>query len=67
MVKKSLPVHNLVNDLFLLTAAPMQIDSGGLNAFMSQNIGQQRDIPSHLDKLFGKQVAEGMGVDNGRI
>ena len=34
---------------------------------MSQKIRQQRDIPGIFDKIFGKAVAEGMGIDGAGI
>ena len=59
-----LPIYNLIDNPGLLRAAAPQINPSGLQALMSQKIRQQRDIPGIFDKIFGKAVAEGMGVHN---
>ena len=60
----SLPVHDFINNRLLLAAAPAQVDSGGLNAFMSKQIGQKCNITAAFNEIFGKTVTEGVGINH---
>ena len=58
----NLPIHNFIENLLLFRTAPVEIDAGGFDAFMAENIGKHRDIATLFDEIFGKQVPEGMGM-----
>ena len=51
---EGLPVHNLVHHLPLLTAGLLEIDTGGLNATVAQEICKQGNILIFLKKILGK-------------
>ena len=45
----------------MLGSCRKQVDSGGIDAAVPQNVSQPHDIPTGLIKGFGKQMAEIMG------
>ena len=62
-----LPVHNLVDDPVLFTAAAPEIDPGGLNALVAQKIGEQGNVPAFLYEIFCKPVPEAVGIHDLRV
>lgn len=62
-----LPVYNLIDQNLLFGPTSVQVDPGGLDALMTQEIGEKGDVPAGLDKIFRKPVAEGVGVEDCRI
>ena len=60
--RRNLPIHHAINDRFLLAAAPAQINPGGFQAFVAQQIGKQGNIAAPLNEAFGETMAEGMGM-----
>ncbi len=66
-INSLLPVHDLIDDDLLFGAAAVQIDAGGFNTLMAQKIREKRDIAACLNKIFGKPMAEGVGVEDSRI
>ena len=51
----------------LFTARLAEIDARGLDALVPQEVGQQTQIGVNGQEVFGKAVAEGMGVHQGGI
>ena len=47
----------------LFSAGVGEINPGGLDAAVSHQVSQEGDIVEFCQKVFGKPMAEGMGVD----
>ena len=62
-IKSLLPGNNPVDQQSLFIRGTLKIDSGRLNALMPQQIRQKGDIIKSVQKIFGKPVSKGMGVD----
>ena len=62
-----LPVDYPVEDLLLLCAASVKVDTGGLNALMSKNIGKHSNIAAPFNEIFCEQMSERMRMKNGRV
>lgn len=65
--KGKLPCDEPVDQLLLLLRGPGEIDAGGFYAFVAHQIRQEGDIVKTFQKIFGKAVAERMGIDHRRI
>lgn len=65
--KGYLPIHDIVNNFFLLRASLFQINAGGFNVFMSHDVRQKRDIMIVFQEIFCEPMPEGMGIDHVRI
>ena len=61
-----LPDYNPVNEFPLLRRGTGEIDPSGFNAVMSHKIGQQGNIIAFGKKIFGKPVAEAVGIHGRR-
>ena len=62
-----LPGYDLIEEILLFNAAFVKIDAGGLDTFVTQNIGEKCNIIASFHKIFCEQMAEGMRVNNGWI
>lgn len=62
-----LPRHDPVNQSPLFLAGFCKVDAGCLDAFMSQKIGQERNIIEPFQKIDGVAVPERMRVHCCRI
>ena len=62
-----LPVDNAVDQSLLFRGGAVQVDAGSLNALVPQQVGQKGKIAAGVDKIFGKPVAEGVGVHDSGI
>ena len=62
-----LPGYDLIEEILLFNAAFVKIDAGGLDTFVTQNIGEKCNIIASFHKIFCEQMAEGMWVNNGWI
>ena len=62
-----LPGYDLIEEILLFNAAFVKIDAGGLDTFVTQNIGEKCNIIALFHKIFCEQMAEGMRVNNGWI
>lgn len=47
-----LPCNNLIHDGFLFAGGSPKIDAGGLNAFVSHQVGKKSDIIVLLKKIL---------------
>ena len=47
-----LPVYDLIEEILLFSTAFMQVNAGSLNALMSKNIGQKRNVITLFYKFF---------------
>lgn len=61
------PHDDLIDQRLLLCAGLGQVDLGGLDALMTQKIGQQRDIIELQKEILCVQMPEGVGVDGGGV
>lgn len=62
-----LPVYDLIKYFLLFCTAAMKVYPGGLDAFVPQDVGEHGDVVAALDKASCEQMAEGMGIQNGRV
>lgn len=62
-----LPGDDLVEKLLLLSGGADQIDPGSLNALMAHKVGQKGNIIEPREKVFGKEMAERVGIYGIRV
>ena len=53
--------------MLLFAAAPVQVNAGGFNALVAENVGEEGDVVALFDEVFCEQVPEGMGMNDGGI
>ena len=61
------PRHHAIHQCALFAARLPEIDARGLDALVTQKIGQQTQIGVNGQEVFGKAVAEGVGMHQGGI
>ena len=59
-----LPVNNFAENFCLLKTGSAQIDTGCFYAVMAKEIGKEGDITAAFNEISGKQVAEGVGIQD---
>ena len=67
IVPQGSPRNNLVDDAVLFGTGSAKVDACRFDAFMSHEIGQERDVIELLQKVLGETVTERMWVDDRRI
>jgi len=62
-----LPVHQPVDEFSLLAAGALEIEAGGLDVLVAEEVGQKGDVVVPLEEVLGVEVPERVGMDDGRV
>ena len=62
-----LPVHQVVDEIALLAGGALEVDAGGFDGVVAEEVGEEDDVVAFPEEVFGEEVAEGMGVDDGGV
>ncbi len=59
----SSPIHDLVDEFFLLETGALEVDARGLHRGVPKQVGQQDKVVVFVEEVQGEEVAEGVGMD----
>ena len=66
-VGMSLPVHEAVDKVALFAGGALEVDAGGFDGVVAEEVGEENDVVAFPEEVFGEEVAEGMGMDDGGV
>lgn len=59
-----LPIYNFVDDGLLFAGGAAQVDAGGFYAFVTHQVGEQRNVVKSVEEVLGISVAERVWVNH---